>query len=95
VQIFPKKLFYFTDGKRDIFIKWLKEGNITISVKVWGTIIKRIPIKVYQDGKVIYPEKAIILANKSPVIGESNTAVVVLKDAKGKKLILIMVLKFV
>jgi hypothetical protein len=21
VQIFPKKLFYFTDGKRDIFIK--------------------------------------------------------------------------
>jgi len=87
VQVFPKKLFYFTDGKRDIFIKGLKEGNITISVKVWGSIIKRIPIKVYQDGKVIYPEKAVILANKTPVIGESNTAVVLLKDGNGKKLI--------
>jgi hypothetical protein len=34
VQVFPERLFYFTDGKRDILVKGLKAGNITISVKV-------------------------------------------------------------
>jgi hypothetical protein len=34
VQIFPERLFYFTDGERDILIKGLKAGNIIISVKV-------------------------------------------------------------
>lgn len=87
VQMFPERLFYFTDGQRDILVKGLKPGNITISVKVGGTIIKRIPIKVYESGKTIYPEKAVIIANSSPVLGEANTAVVIFKDEKGKKLI--------
>ena len=87
VQVFPERLFYFTDGERDILIKGLKAGDITISVKVWGTIIKRIPIKVYDNGKTIYPEKAVIVANKSPVLWEINTAVVIFKDEKGKNLI--------
>jgi hypothetical protein len=34
VQMFPERLFYFTDGERDILVKGLKPGNITISVKV-------------------------------------------------------------
>lgn len=87
VQIFPQKLFYFTNGKRDIYVKWLKTGNVTVSVKIGWSIIKRISIKIYEDWKTIYPEKAIILANKSPVIGEANTAVVILQDNNGKKLI--------
>jgi hypothetical protein len=86
VQIFPEKLFYFTDGKRDIFIKGLKEGNITISVKVGGTTIKRLPIKVYKDGQVIYPKEAMIIANKAPVIGEVNNGIIVFKDNSGKSL---------
>lgn len=87
VQIFPERLFYFTDGKRDILVKWLKAGDITISVKVWGVVIKRIPIKIYENGKTIYPEKAVIIATKTPVLGEVNTAFVIFQDSSNKKLI--------
>ena len=87
VQMFPERLFYFTDGQRDILVKGLKPGNITISVKIGGTIIKRIPIKVYESGKTIYPSKAVIIGNTSPILGEANTAVVVFKDDSGRNLI--------
>ena len=87
VEIFPEKLFYFTDGKRDIFVKGLKAGNITISVKVWGVIIQRIPIKVYDNGETIYPDSAVIIADNTPVIWEENTAVVVFQDDNDNNLI--------
>lgn len=87
VQIFPEKLYYFTDGKRDILVKWLKAWNITISVLVWGVTIKRIPIKIYESWEVIYPEKAIIVANNKPVLWENNTAFVVFQDSANKNLI--------
>ncbi|MCP4522999.1 MAG: M23 family metallopeptidase [Candidatus Gracilibacteria bacterium] len=87
VQIFPQKLFYFTDGKREIFVKGLKPGNITISVQVGGTTIKRIPVKVYSDGQIIYPEKVQIIGKKTPVLGEKNTAIGIFYDKSGKKLI--------
>lgn len=87
VQVFPEKLFYFTDGKRDIFIKWLKPGNITISVKVWGVTVKRIPIKVYEDWKIILPKDAVIIAEKTPVIGEINNWIIVFNDQSWAKLL--------
>ena len=87
VQIFPEKLFYFTDGKRDIFIKWLKPGNITISVKIWGVTIKRIPVKVYEDGKIILPKDAVIIADTSPVVGEVNNGIVIFNDQSWAKLL--------
>lgn len=86
VQVFPEKLFYFTDGKRDIFIKGIKPGNITISVKVWGVTVKRIPIKVYEDGKTILPKDAVIIADKTPIMGEANNWVIVFNDQSGSKL---------
>ncbi len=87
VQIFPEKLFYFTDGKRDIFIKWLKPGNITVSVKVGWVTVKRIPIKVYEDGKIILPKDAVIVADTSPVVGEVNNWVVIFNDNSWSKLL--------
>jgi len=87
VSIFPEKLFYFTDGTRDIFIKGLKPGNITISVKVWWVTVKRLSVKVYEDGRVILPDTAVIAVNSNPVVGEVNNALVVFKDDSGANLL--------
>ena len=87
VQIFPEKLFYFTDGKRDILITGLKAWNISISAMVGGVTIKRIPVNIYESWKVIYPEKAVIVSTSNPVLGENNSAFVIFQDSSSNSIL--------
>ncbi len=87
VNLFPTKLFYFTDGKRDIQVTWLKEGDTKLYIKVGNVTVKTFNIKVYNWNKTIYPEDAVILSNKTIVLWDSSTAIWVFKDSNNKNMI--------
>jgi hypothetical protein len=87
VQVFPKKLYYFTDWKRTIQLKWLKLWDTILYVKIWNVTVKEIPIKVYNKSILISPEWWIIVWNNKIVLWDSKTSIVVLKDKNWKKLI--------
>lgn len=59
VSVFPEKLFYFTDGKREIKLTWLKDWHTKIKVNVWKVTIKTIDLIVWKWGisKVKYENK--------------------------------------
>ena len=84
LSIFPSKLYNFTDGKRNIIITGKKEGNPTIGIKIWSQTIERIPVKVYSWWKTIYPDSSTIISNKSIVLGEQKTGIVLFKDDNQK-----------
>ena len=87
VNVFPKKLFYFTDGKRDIRLTWLNEWNTNLYVKIWAVTVKTIKLKVYNSNKTIYPESAKILSSWKITLWEKKTWIVLFKDKEGKNLI--------
>ena len=61
ISVFPERLFFFTDWKREIKISWLKEWATTLTVKVWNVIIKTFTINVYNGNKTITPDSAQII----------------------------------
>ena len=87
VEVFPQKLYYFTDGKRDITLKWLDNWNTTLYAKIWSKTIKSIPLKVYSSTQTFYPSSWITIAGKSITIWDTKTAVVLFKDENQKNLI--------
>lgn len=87
INLFPTKLFYFTDGKRDIQITWLKEWNTKLYIKVWDVNIKTFNINIYNWKKTIYPESATLINNKNIVLWDSSTWIWVFQDSEGKKMI--------
>ncbi len=87
VNLFPTKLFYFTNWERDITVTWLKEGNTKLYIKVWNVTIKTFNINVYNGNKTIYPESAKILWNKNVVIWDNWTWIGVFQDANKKNMI--------
>lgn len=87
VSIFPTKLFYFKDGKRDIYLKGINEWSTNLYIKVGNVIIKTIPIKVYDSKKTIYADSAKILSPKSIVLWEQKTWVILFKSSDWKNLI--------
>lgn len=48
VSVFPERLFYFTDGKRDIKITWLKNGNIKLKVFIWKVNVKTFDLVIWK-----------------------------------------------
>ncbi len=87
VNVFPTKLFYFKDWKRDIYVKGLNEGNTNLYVKIWDVTIKTIPLKIFNWDKVIYPEGAQILSPSSITLWDKKTWIILFKDNDWKNLI--------
>lgn len=87
VNVFPTKLYYFTDWKRDIKLTWLKEWNTKLLIKIGNVIVKTFDIKVFNWNKTIYPTEAKIYSSSKIVLWDTQTAIVVFKDDSNKKLI--------
>lgn len=85
--VFPEKLFYFTDWKRDIRITWVSEWNTTLYVKIWEQVIKTIPLKVFKAGATIYPATSKIISASRVTLWDSGYWVVAFKDESDKYLI--------
>jgi len=87
VNVFPKKLFYFKDWKRDIYIKGLNEWTTNLYIKIWNIKIKTIPLKIYNWDKTIYPKKAKILSSWWITLWDNKTWIVLFKGNDWKNLI--------
>ncbi len=87
VNVFPEKLYYFTDWRRDIKLTWLKEGNTVLYVKIWSKVIKTFNLKVFNSWKVTYPRKWQIYWNNSVVIWDKKTWLILFRDKNNRKLI--------
>ncbi len=86
VNVFPTKLYNFTDWKRDIVLKWLKDWNTTLYIKIWDKTIKSFNIKVYSEWKKIWVESGDIYMERSTVLADEKTWIVTFKDSSWKKL---------
>ncbi len=87
VNVFPEKLFFFTDWQRDIKLTWVKEWDTNLYVKVWNQVIKTISLKVYNSQVAQYPKSSSIIWANSTVLWWKQTWVVVFKDANNKNMI--------
>lgn len=87
VSVFPEKLFYFTDWKRDIQLTWKNEWNTKLYVKIWNQTIQTIDLKVFKAGQTIYPESSKVISPSKITLWEKQTWLVVFKDANWKNLI--------
>ena len=87
VSVFPNKLYYFTDWKRDIKLTWLKTWNTTLYVKIWNKVIEELKLKIYWEGQAIYPQSWKIISSKRIVIWEEKTGIILLKDENKSNLI--------
>jgi len=87
VSVFPQKLYYFTDWKRDIKLTWLNSWNTKLYIKIWDTTIKTIPIKVFSKSTSIVPNKAYIIWTDSIILWEQKTWISLLEDKTWSKLV--------
>ncbi len=87
INVFPSKLYYFTNWKRDIKLTWLKSWETILFIKIWNKVIKKFKLHIYSSGQTIYPQSWKIYTNKSIVLSDKKTWIVLFKDKNGKKLI--------
>ncbi len=87
VRVFPKKLYYFSDWKRNVNITWLKEGTTRLQVKFGSRILKTFNLRILKAWKKIYPKTARIYSSKKIVYWEIKTWIGLMKDSSWKKLI--------
>ena len=87
INVFPKKLFYFTDWKRDIRLTWIDEWNTNLYIKIWKVTIKTIQLKVYNWNTTIYPDSAQIISSNNLTLWAKKTWVILFKDKSDKNLI--------
>lgn len=87
VSVFPKKLYYFTDWKRDIILTWINTWDTNLYIKIWNETIKTIPIKIFKTWQEIKPEKSIIIWTDQIILWDKKTWIIVFKDKNWKKLI--------
>jgi len=87
ISVFPKSFFNFVDGSRDIHITWTKTWNTTLKVKIGEKVIKTYSITI--GGKWVTPEAASakIYTPKDVTLWSTNTAIVLMKDTYGNKLV--------
>lgn len=88
LQVFPSKLYYFTDGKRDIKVIGLKQGDSSVSIKVGTSVIKKYDFKILgtTSAKVIPDTAKVDMVGKS-IVGEKKTGTIKFKDTQGKELV--------
>ncbi len=87
VQVFPSKIKYITDGKRDIKVKVLKAVNVDISAKIGSTLLEKFNFKVFDSGVKIYPETGKLEVATKTILWESKTGAMKFKDNKGTELL--------
>ncbi len=87
VGVFPEKLFFFTDWKRDIKLTWIKEGNTNLYVKIGTKVVKTIPLKVLISWKTVYPESSKIFSSSKITLWDKQTWAVLFKDWAWKNMI--------
>lgn len=87
VDVFPNKLYNFTDGKRDIKITWLKTWDTKLYIKIGNTEIKSFDIKIFDGKAKIYGSNGKIISNSKVVIWEQKTGVLLMQDANKKSLV--------
>jgi Peptidase family M23 len=87
VEVFPKKLYYFTDGKRDIKITALKSGSTTLRMRIGQKVVKSIPINIYGEGTKIEPTTGKFVANSKVVVWENKTWTFRFKDKSGRDIV--------
>ena len=87
ISVFPKKLYYFKNWKRDIILTGLKEWNTNLYIKIGNEKIKTIPLKIYKSWAEIKPEKSIILWTDKIILWEKKTWIIVFRDNNWKNLI--------
>jgi len=87
LQVFPTKLYYFTNWKRNIKLTWLKSGTINLKVKIWKQVVKSINLNIYKPWKAVYPEIWMIYSSKNIVLSDNKTAIALFRDKTWKKLI--------
>lgn len=87
VSVFPEKLFYFTDWKRDILLTWIKDWNTNLYVKIWAETVKTFPLKVYNGNVTIYPETSKVYSSSKTTLWGVQTWIILFKDASWKSLI--------
>ncbi len=85
--VFPERLFYFTDWKRDIIISGLKEGNTKLYIKIGNQTIKTINLKIFKAGKTLYPETSTIISPSRITLWDKQTWIVLFKDQSGRNMI--------
>ncbi|RKW20733.1 hypothetical protein D8B46_08905, partial [Candidatus Gracilibacteria bacterium] len=79
LSVFPEKLYYFTDGKREIKLTGLKEGTTTLEVKVGNVVIKKFNIGIFNGKKTITPDNATIIG-KTSYLGNTEQGLAVIKS---------------
>lgn len=84
VEMFPTKLFHFTDWKRDINVKWLREWITKLYIQIWNVTVRTFDINIYNWNKTIYPESARIASHNWIVLGETKTAIWIFNDSNNK-----------
>ena len=86
MSVFPESFYNFTDGEREIFITGNTEGNTSLKVKIGETIIQEYSITVSWAWVTITPVSAEVYTQSDIVMGNDNTAVVVMKDPYGNNI---------
>lgn len=87
VDIFPTKLFAFTDWKREIEITWLKEWTTKLYIKIGTVTVKTFDLNIYNWNKSVYPEKAVLIAPNQVVLWDTQTALAFFRDSNNKLLV--------
>ncbi len=87
ISVFPTSFYNFTNGERDIHITGKKVWHTTLSVKIGDVIVKTFSITVGTPGKDQSVESSYIYTDSQAVLWDNNTAIVVMKDSYGNKLV--------
>ncbi len=87
INVFPTKLYNFSDWKRTVKITWLKEWITKLQVRFWAKILKIFNIKVVKSWKVIYPYKAFILWKSRIIYWEEWRWIILMKWKHNENLI--------
>lgn len=82
VQVFPNKLYYFTDGTRELSVTWVNTGNAQVVVKIGQVVVKTFNFKVIDANTKIIPESGKIDTDNTTVIWENKTWAMRFKDDK-------------
>lgn len=87
ISIFPESFFNFTDGTRELTITWLSTGHTTVDIKIWEVIVGKLSITIWNPWEKVQVESSKLYGAITIALGEEKTAVVLMKDKYGNKLL--------
>jgi len=87
ISVFPEKFYHFTKGEREIYITWKQSWHTTLKVKIWDVIIKSFSISIGEAWGTLETKSATIYTDNQAILGETKTAIVLMKDQYGNKLV--------